>query len=372
MVAQQIRFFTLFSLLLFGTACIFAGDTDGTVDSQSVPPKPVVTAGTAGATGATETVRPVNPFMHRKRIAVVDFDVPPMLRHRWGHDGEAAAAHVGSLLSDMFTTALTNSGAFDVVERAELKRILYEQHLVRDAILDPASAPRLGKILGVDMILGGKITEFGIKNSGGAIGIPGFRSFFAIGLKKSTARVVVDARLIDSSTAKILMTESGIGENSEQSLSFAGADFDHFVIAANINDKEWAGSRIGHATREAVEHIVATFAANFPVEASVVAVLPDGAAVLNIGRFAGIKPGDKFDIAQVSQVLDPNTKEVIYEDHKILGTLQVLEVQDNGCKATLTADSAGNSIHVNDIAILRKVVPPSPPKKSAATLNDTM
>ncbi len=86
-----------------------------------------------------------------------------------------------------------------------------------------------------------------------------------------------------------------------------------------------------------------------------------GCAVLNIGRFAGIKVGDKFDLTQVAQVTDPTTGQVIYEDRKITGTLQVVEVQDNGCKAILTVDSAGHAIHANDTAILRK--PPVMPVK---------
>lgn len=336
-MVRQFQYFALMALLCCCVGPVFADTV------QPVQPGDAV-------------VQPASQLLHRKRIAVVDFDVPIVVRHSWGfgRDADFGASRLNSVISDMFISALTNSGAFDVIERTQLDKVLAEQNLGREALLDPNTAPRIGKILGVDMILGGKLTEFGVKqNNGGGLAIIG-RQLFGIGLQSSTARVSIDARLIDTTTAKVLQAETGSAENSETGLSFAGADFHHLVIAADFRSREWTQSRIGRATRDAVNQIVERILANYPIEAAVSAVLPDGTAVLNIGRTAGIKPGDKFDLVQASQVIDPATGQVIYEDRKPIGILQVIEVQDSGCKVTLLGDPEGHGLRVNEMAILRK------------------
>ena len=332
-MVRQLRFFIFLAMLLLGMLQLCADDG------------PLCPAG---------PVCPGAQLLHRKRIAVVDFTIPSGVCGDWGHDASAAAARMSSLLSDMFISALANSGAFDVIERTELDQVLNEQRLDRDALLNPSTAPRLGRILGVDMILGGKLTEFGVKEKrdgflAGVGGIVGLR------VEKSTARVTVDARLIDTTTAKIVLTEACCAENSEQNVSFAGAAcHNNILLAADIGSREWLESRVGRATRAAVNAIAAKFIEHFPVEASIAATLPDGSAILNIGRLAGIRPGDIFDLVQLSQVLDPTSGEVIYEQRQPLGTLQVIEVQDNGCRVKPLNSCGGNGIGTNDVAVLRR------------------
>ena len=297
--------------------------------------------------------QPANQFVHRKRIAVVNFEIPAVLCCGLGHDSDAIAARSSSLLSDMFISALTNSGVFDVIERTELDAVLREQHLGQEALSDPSTAPRLGRILGVDMILGGKLTEFGVKDQQNC-GFAAISGLFGLRVRKSTARVVIDARLIDTTSAKIILAETGCAENSEQSIFFAGADPHHFLLTVDIGSREWLESRIGRATRDAVNQIADRLINMYPVEASVAAVMPDGSAVLNIGCLSGIRIGDTFDLVQISQVLDPCTNEVVYEEHQPLGTLQVIELQDNGCRVRLIGDPNGRSLCIGQVALLRR------------------
>ncbi len=352
MMTRLLMILSLLALLIVGVSPVFAqADHSANVDNESLP-----------AGGTAPVVSPQSPMMaspqspqgqilHRKRVAVVNFEVPYELRHAWGRDGEAAAVRMNTALTDMFTSALANTGAFDVIERAQIDKLLNEQRLDRAALLDPATAPRLGKILGVNMILGGRLTEFGI-SQGGGVGVA--TRLFSFGVHNSTARVTVDARLIDANTGKVLFTQTGVGENSEEGLRFIGIDFHRLAVATDFNSREWTESRIGRAARDAVNQIAANIAANYPIEAQVAAVLPDGSGILNIGHFAGIRVGDIFDLVQLSQVCDPATGSVIYEDRKPLGTLRVISVQDNGCKVILLGDPEGRQLHQNDVAILRK------------------
>ena len=80
-------------------------------------------------------------FTHIKRVAVVTFS---------GEGGDVAA--------DLLTQDLLQHGA-DVVERSRLDSILQEQNLAQQNLLDPATVKKIGKILGVDAIFSGTITQ---------------------------------------------------------------------------------------------------------------------------------------------------------------------------------------------------------------------
>ncbi|MCS6862216.1 MAG: CsgG/HfaB family protein [Abditibacteriales bacterium] len=137
----------------------------------------------------------------RKRIAVVDFEVPLELfqTHVKGRRGggevdivqvRTAANRLSTIVSDMLISALVKTGNFEVIERTQLQRVLEEHQLSKEGLLDPTTAAKAGKILGVDLLLGGKLTEFGVKerNVGGLfIPVP----FGGLGgVRKSTARAV--------------------------------------------------------------------------------------------------------------------------------------------------------------------------------------
>lgn len=324
-----------------------------TADAPATPTPPQV---------QPEQPKPPKPARRRKRIAVVNFEIPPSVYHGWGDGGGAAADRLGVVLSDMLITGLVKSGAFDVIERTELQKVLDEQHLSAQGLLDPATAPKAAKILGVDMVLGGKITEFGVKKKGGGgLGIL-TGGLLGVDIEQSTARVVIDTRMIDTTTAKIILAEQGVGENSQSKFGFAGSDFARFLVAVNFESSEWTESRLGRATRTAVDEVLGKVVGLFPVEANVRAILPDGALILDLGRFSGLKVGDKLDLVRVTLVKDEDTGEVIFEDRKPLGTVQVVEVQDNSSKCTVVG-TAAQPPQKGDCAILKPTTPPKDPKK---------
>ena len=87
------------------------------------------------------------------RIAVMPFRVTVKPWWTWDWD-------VGEGVSGMLVTELVNSGRFDVVEREELDQILQEQNLAKEGITDAATAARIGRLLGVQLFVFGKVTEF--------------------------------------------------------------------------------------------------------------------------------------------------------------------------------------------------------------------
>lgn len=299
---------------------------------------------------------------HRKRIGVVRFEIPPATLAGWYSRGKVSPdtlERLNNVLTDMTISALVKTGAFDVIERTELEKVLAEQKLKAEGILDPDTAAKTGKVLGADLLLGGKLTEFGVKEK--KTGVGGILANVGVGvgvdLKKSTARVVIDSRVIDSTTARILVAETGTGENSESGFLLVGTDFDNFIAGIDSSTKEWTESRLGRATRDAVDAIVQKLLETFPVEASVKGVLPDGGIILDLGRFSGVKVGDQFELMRETIVLDEETKEEIYRDHKSLGMIKIVEVQDERSKC-LPVTTLPEPAKKGDYAVLKQRAEP--------------
>lgn len=86
----------------------------------------------------------------KKVIAIVDFDV---IR---GHDKT-----VGTISMESLTTAIVESGQFNVVERNKLKTIMKELELGSSGLTDAQKVRKLGKLLDADIILTGTFADMG-------------------------------------------------------------------------------------------------------------------------------------------------------------------------------------------------------------------
>src|SRR5208283_4030951 len=90
------------------------------------------------------------------RVGIVDF----VNKSSYG------AGRLGTSASDILTTELFKTGAFILVERAQLKQILGEQALGQTGAVNPDTAAQAGKVLGLNALVTGSISEFGVSTSG--------------------------------------------------------------------------------------------------------------------------------------------------------------------------------------------------------------
>ncbi|NND82923.1 MAG: hypothetical protein HKN50_10890 [Gammaproteobacteria bacterium] len=95
----------------------------------------------------------------------------------------------GDFLSEELITAMFGVGEFDVVERRELNRVLSEHESYGAGIFDAESIAKFGKLLGIEAIITGTITNLGksLKTNVRAIGVESGRVFAA-----SSASIDVD------------------------------------------------------------------------------------------------------------------------------------------------------------------------------------
>jgi curli biogenesis system outer membrane secretion channel CsgG len=308
-------------------------------------PEPAVAPAAAPAAAPVTAVR-------KKRVAVMDFDYATV------HSGISALfgqdVDVGKGITDLMVTFLVKDGSYSVIERKALDKIMSEQNFSNSDRANPTSAAKLGKLLGVDAIIVGSITQFGNEtkntNIGGAAG--GFVPFGLgnIGKKKSKAIVAITARVVDVDTGEIVGVAEGKGESSRESTTLlgAGAGTKGFGTGnVDFTTSDFQNTILGEAVKAAVQQTSTEVIADKDklvtrtvVVEGLVAAVDSGQIILNVGSKAGLKVGDQLTVERVSkEIKDPSTGKVIRRLATPVGVVRVTDVDDISAVATTVSGS---------------------------------
>src|SRR5882672_589781 len=147
----------------------------------------------------------------KRRVAVLEFQYGTVMTSVQSIFG--GTQDIGRGISDLLIDKLVKDGTFRVIERREISKIIGEQNFSNSDRADPSSAAKIGRLLGVDTVIIGDITQFGRddKNTGvgGALGRFDKYGVGNVGVRKAKAVVAVTARMVDVNTGEILASETG-------------------------------------------------------------------------------------------------------------------------------------------------------------------
>lgn len=290
---------------------------------------------------AAQTATTPPPGGRKKRVAIFDFDYATV------QTASAAAfgtnVDVGKGISDLLVRHLVQDGTYSVIERKAMDKILAEQNFSNSDRADANSAAKIGRLLGVDAIIVGSITQFGYDNKNtniggggggwGGFGVGGFSH------KKSKAVVVVDARLVNIDTAEIMGVADGKGESSRESTSLLGGGGNWHGFgggAVDFGSSDFQQTILGEAVNAAVTQMSDGLVADAPklvtrtisVE-GVVAAVDGGQIVLNIGSKAGLKVGDQLTVKRVTkEIKDPTTGKTLRKMTSDVGVIKLTDVDE--------------------------------------------
>lgn len=220
----------------------------------------------------------------KNKVAVLDFQL----------QGEGfETKDMGSIVAEWFITALVKTGRFDVVERAMLKKILNEQKMGLSGAIDEKTATKLGKILGVKVIISGSVM-------------------------KLQEIMEVNARIIDVETASIIAAEN-VKATASTSLQ---------SLIVQMSDK---------------------IIKNFPLEGYVVS--RSGKAVtIDLGKLAGVKTDMEFIAFKEGKIIKhPKTGEVLDIEKIQTGTIKINQVSDRIATGQVSEEESDNAIIVGQM-----------------------
>jgi curli biogenesis system outer membrane secretion channel CsgG len=294
-----------------------------------------------------------------KRVAVMNFDygtVRTYVSQIFGSDQD-----VGKGISDMIVQKLVQDGKYRVIERAALDKILAEQNFSNSDRADATTAARIGKVLGVDAIIIGSITQFGrddqhTKVGGGGYGL-GRYGIGGVGTSKAKAVVGITARMINTSTAEIMVAVTGTGSSERSSTSLLGGGGSGWSGGGgglDMGSSNFGATILGEATHKAVDDTAAQLDAGVDKVQTVkielkglVADVTGTTLIINVGKKDGVKVGDKLVVSrQVRTVKDPATGKVIKSVEDKVGDATVTEADNDSATATF---SGAGSAKVGDV-----------------------
>ncbi|MDB5916646.1 MAG: curli production assembly protein CsgG [Massilia sp.] len=189
---------------------------------------------------------------------------------------------VGKQISDMLSKALTESGAYIVLERTDLSKLQDESKLTGVKL----------NLVGVDALLMGSLSEFGRKTVG--------QSGFVSSSKKQVAFAKIDLRLVDVITGQSFFAASGAGESSTESASTFGFG-SQAAYDGTLND-----SSIRQAISEVVNRLTTELNSR-PWQTYIIGS-NQGTYFVSGGKAQGLKPGMVFSVRTAGEkVKSPQT-----------------------------------------------------------------
>lgn len=291
----------------------------------------------------------------KKRIAVLDFEYATVQENAWSIFG--TRQDVGKGVADMLVDRLVSDGRYSVIERKAIAKVMAEQNLSNSDRVDPNSAAKLGKILGVDAIVVGSITQFGRDDqnrsvSGSAFGgLAGRYGLGGVGQKKAKAMVGLSARLVSTDTAEILAVATGKGESTRSGTNLLGAGGGGGAGgsgATDMSSSNFADTIIGEAVAQAVtqtadrlEQSASQLPTHVVALSGLVADVSGKTLIINLGSKSGVKVGDHLAIKRIGrQITDPATGKVIRSIEENLGDIAITEVEDSSAVGTYSGSGA--------------------------------
>ena len=283
------------------------------------------------------------------RIAVVGI-TSTALGYIWRSDSPLSLG-----ATDLMINALLGTKHFRVFERGKLDLLLQEQNFQNfSGLVDQTTAVKLGKMIGVDAILTGSLTNIAFAKGGGL-------KIGPLNVRKSYVKVVMTIRIIDVTTGEILYSTIQEEKASKSSISGVlpipipgGIGFSHqeavdILSAIQLICNEVA---LDFTTKIDKKNIAVSSA---PLEGYVVKVVSTSSGgiiqvYINLGVNSGIKVGDEIRIYREGEViLDPKTNEVLDRELDILAQARIKTVKDKLSIALVTTKFRNIPMQQSDI-----------------------
>jgi curli biogenesis system outer membrane secretion channel CsgG len=316
---------TAVAIAALATSPVFA---DGQRGADTAPPKTNATFGVLQFAAGSETV---NESWYSSQFQIMNS------------------------FAEMMTTTLVENG-YRLIERERLGDILKEQDLGKDGRVDAPTAAKLGKVIGVDYVILGTVTQFGVTKTGGGLGGVLGR-ITDVNVNQTKGDAAIDVRIVNSTTGEIVAVGKGSGSLSSTSFNLT---FDWWKNV-NFQNSEWESSMIGKAAKKAVDECIKKLdpkMSKLPslgltpavpkARYTVLAVTSAGDAIVEMDPKTPLKVGDVLILRRITNVVKKDGK-VIFEESTAVGKVEVVEVQENGAKVKLVAGS-GDAIKEGDIA----------------------
>lgn len=286
----------------------------------------------------------------KKRVAVLPFNTAG-IEHWWLGSNDPGLA-----MSEYIVHELVNSGQYAVIEREQVDKVFREHNFSISGEVDPTQAVEIGKLLGVEYLIVGKLTEFmqsQAKRSGGNFGYGGFA--IGGGGNYTNIRVTAVGRAVNTTTGQIASSikasdnrqasGGGHGALSVQGWHVGGGDQDDSTGGA-------LGDSMQAVAKSFVDQIKTAKWETIEIREKLkgyVINIDGGQAILNIGTKDKVAKGMRFKVYRDQVINDPvNNKFITVQ--KPVAELKVVDVQEEVSICEINKVESGQQLKIKDAA----------------------
>jgi curli biogenesis system outer membrane secretion channel CsgG len=227
---------------------------------------------------------------------------------------------IGESAADILGTILQKTGRFIVIPQQDMESILGQQRTGATGAINPATAARIGEVMGLNAIVTGAVTAYSETEEG--------YNYVVSQGKTQIARVTVDYRIVDTTTGVQLMADSGAGIYQKKVGSVLG------MGTKAAYDTDLRDGALRDALTKAMVNMMKQLESQ-PWKGKI-AKVAGNKLYINAGKKTGLKVGDRLDVYRVGEdIIDPDT-------HQKLGTTEdkvgqaIVQQNDLGDKADMS------------------------------------
>jgi curli biogenesis system outer membrane secretion channel CsgG len=278
---------------------------------------------------STQTSQPSSRQLKGPKLRVGIFKFLNKSTYGQGKLGESA--------TDVFITELVKTDKFIVIERSAMDQFEQENKLVSTGVVDASTAVKAGKILGLNAIVYGVISQFAVSE--------GYQDYAVYKKRTDIADCVVDIRIIDAQTGQILFADTGKGKTVSEKKSFLG------MGERGSYDQTLAENALRSSITQLFDNMLQRMS-EIPWSGKVAAVDKEN-VYINGGTETGIKIGDILTVYRPGkEIIDPDTKLSMGYTRTKVGKVQIKSYfGKNGSIAQNISDA---KILENDIVTLEE------------------
>ena len=280
-------------------------------------------------TGISKELAPTGEYTGPKlRVGVVNFQ----------NKTPSRTLGIGEAASDILGTILQKTGRFIIIPQQDIASILKQQELGASGVIKPATAARMGQVLGLNAIVTGAITAYSEVEEG--------MDYLVYKKKKQIARVTVDYRIVDTTTGIQIMADSGQGVYEKTTGGAFG------LGSKSSYDIDLRDGALRDALTKAMVNMLKQLSAR--EWNGRIAGIKGQMVYINAGLKTGLNVGNMLYVQDLGEkIFDPQTGVLIGRaPGKIKGELMITSFfGEDGSVATR---SSGAGFKINDLVKLKK------------------
>ncbi len=234
-------------------------------------------------TGISKELAPTGEYTGPKlRVGVVNFQ----------NKTPSRVLGIGEAASDILGTILQKTARFIVIPQQDMKSIMEQQSLGATGAINPNTAAKMGKILGLNAIVTGAITAYSETEEGSDLLI--------VKSKTQVARVTVDYRIVDTTTGIQILADSGQGVYKKKTGGMLG------LGSKSSYDTDLRDGALRDALTKAMVNMLKQLEATD--WNGRIASIKGKRVYLNAGKKTGLHVGDLLIVQDLGEdIIDPQT-----------------------------------------------------------------